>query len=668
MERARLKTPYMWLVVALGAPVILSSAYLLPVERLGLPFLLLVLMTIVISSSVAVPIPRVSGGITVSDTFIFLAMLLYDGEAAVLLAAAEGVCSSLRISRRPRTILFNSAVLACSTFLTVWVLRLCFGPLGDLPRGGFSAKFFIAICVMGLVQYVANSGLIAVEKSFKIGQPFWRTWNTYYLWTSITYFAGASAAGLIAKLAGVVGLYALAATLPLVAIVYFTYRTYLMNIESVAARAEQAQRHIEQLDHYIAERQRAEEERDRLLIREREARAEAEAANRIKDEFLTTLSHELRTPLTSIIGWAGLLRGGEVKREMQEQALESIERNARAQARLIDDLLDVSRIISGKLRLETRQLDLDAVVESALDVVRPAAAAKKIRVLYTSDPEVGPVLGDPGRLQQVLWNLLSNAVKFTPEGGRVEVHLGYAGSHATVTVSDTGHGIGPEFLPHVFERFRQADSTTARDHGGLGLGLAIVRHLVELHGGTVAAASPGEGQGTTFSVKLPLMAVRTDAGAWGREYRRAGAGAPSDRARKLQGVRVLFVDDVADACRMVSAVLEQSGAEVRTSSSTREALEVLEHWKPDVLLSDIGMPGEDGYALIQKVRAFETQRGVHIPAAALTAYARDEDRQRILAAGFEMYVAKPVGPAELVAAVAGLAARTANGLQAPASR
>ena len=668
MERARLQRPYIWLVVAVGAAVVLSSAYNLPAERLGLPFLLLVLMTIGISSSVAIRIPRVSGGITVSDTFVFLAMLLYGGEAAVLLAAAEGVCSSLRIGLKPRTVLFNSAVLACSTFLTVWVLRLCFGPLVELPRGGFSARFFIALCVMAFVQYAANSGLIAVEKSFKVGQSVWRTWNTYYLWTSITYFAGASAAGLIAKLAGMVGLYALAVTLPLVAIIYLTYRTYLKNIEAMAAQAEQARRHIEQLDQYIAERQRAEEERDRLLVREQEARAEAEAANRIKDEFLTTLSHELRTPLTSIIGWAGLLQGGGVRGEMQAQALESIERNARSQARLIDDLLDVSRIIAGKLRLETRQLDLGAVVEAALDVVRPAAAAKKIRVRYTSDPEVGAVLGDAGRLQQVMWNLLSNAVKFTPEGGRVEVHLGRAGSHATVTVSDTGRGIGPEFLPHVFERFRQADSTPGREQGGLGLGLAIVRHLVELHGGTVAATSAGEGRGATFSVNLPVMAVRTEADASWREYQGAGQGAPPDRARRLKGLRVLVVDDVEDARRMVSAVLELSGAEVRAAASTPEALELLGHWKPDVLLSDIGMPGEDGYALIRRVRALEQERGLHIPAAALTAYARDEDRQRILAAGYEVYVAKPAGPAELVAAVAGLAEQAGDGLQTPASR
>ena len=653
MERERLKKLYMWLTVALGALVLLFSAYNLPLGQLGLPFLLLVLMTIGISSSVAVPIPRVSGGITVSDTFVFLAMLLYGGEAAVLLAAAEGVCSSLRISRRPRTILFNSAVLAWSTFLTAGVLSSWFGPVVELPRGGFTAKFFIALCVMAFVQYVANTGLIAVEKSFKTGLSVWQTWYTYYLWTSVTYFAGASAAGLIAKLAGVVGLYALAATLPLVAIIYLTYRTYLKNIEAMTAQAELARRHIEQLDDYIAKRKLAEEERDLLLIREREARAEAEAANRIKDEFLTTLSHELRTPLTSIVGWAGLLRGGGMSPEMQAQALESIQRNAKAQAQLIDDLLDVSRIISGKLRLETRQLDLNSVIEAAIEVVRPAAEAKKIQILYTREPSVGPVMGDAGRLQQVAWNLFSNAVKFTPEGGRVEVRLERVGSKVRMTVSDTGRGIRAEFLPHVFERFRQADSTTARDQGGLGLGLAIVRHLVELHGGTVSAESPGEGQGATFSVTLPPVAVRMEAGAAERDYQRAAA--PFERARKLQGLRVLVVDDVADARQMISAVLSQSGAEVKTSASTREALEVLEQWEPDVLVSDIGMPGEDGYALIREVRALEKERGVHIPAAALTAYARDEDRTRAIAAGYETHVAKPVGPNELVMTVAGLA-------------
>ena len=657
MSRHRFVSSYMRLVIAAGAGLALFSAYRLDAAQLDLGFLLLTLITLGVGSLLTIRIPELSSHISVSDALIFLTMLLHGGEAAVLLGALVAFCESLRFSRKPTTILFNSAATTCSIFLTVWTLRLLFSPLGltDLPRHGFSAIFVIAICVMALAQYVYNSSLVAVLASFKTDLPVWYTWRKYYLWTSVTYFAGASSAAIVATFIGAVGFYAFLATLPIVAIIYFTYHTYLKNIEAAAAQAEQAGRHVEELNHYIEERKRAQEERDRLLVREQEARAEAEAANRIKDEFLSTLSHELRTPLTSILGWAGLLRTTIRDEKVRAQALESIERNAKSQAQLIDDLLDVSRIISGKLRLDTRQVRLHAVIEAAMDVVRPAAEAKNIRFRYVQEPSAGPVSGDPGRLQQVVWNLLSNAVKFTPEGGSVEVRLERIASYARITVTDTGRGIDPQFLPHVFERFRQADSTTAREHGGLGLGLAIVRHLVELHGGTVHVESPGRDQGAVFYINLPIMAVSMETSEIEREYQR-GRGTLSLASRTaLDGLRVLVVDDAADARKMISAVLAHWGAEVKTSSSTQEALEMLEQWHPDVLVSDIGMPGEDGYALIHKVR----ERGRRIPAAALTAYAREEDRKLALAAGFQMHVAKPVGPNELVTTVAGLAGRVA---------
>jgi signal transduction histidine kinase/ActR/RegA family two-component response regulator len=576
-----------------------------------------------------------------------------------LLAAAVALCESLRFSKKAMTMLFNSAVTACSTFLTVWTLRLCFGPIVDLPRGGYSATFIVAICIMALAQYIFNSSLVAVLAAYKTDQPVWYTWKKYYLWTSITYFAGASAAGIIAVLVGAVGFYAVIVTTPIIAVIYFTYHMYLKNIEAAAAQAEQAQRHVAELSHYIAERRRAEEERDQLLVREQKARAEAEAANRIKDEFLATLSHELRTPMTPILGWTELMRTTpNLNEATRAQILESIERSAKTQVQLIEDLLDVSRIVSGKLYLNVGPVDLASVIEAALDVVRPAADAKNIRILYMPDSPVGPVSGDAARLQQVVWNLLFNAVKFTPEGGRVEIRLERVGSHAQIIVSDTGKGIGAEFLPYVFDRFRQADGTTTREHGGLGLGLAIVRHLAELHGGTVHAESQGVGRGATFSVDLPLMAVRMEASAVEREYQRDGDGArSSDQLSALNGLRVLVVEDEADAREMIKAVLTQGGAEVRTSASTREALEVLEQWKPDVLMSDIGMPGEDGYALIHKVRALAEEHGGRIPAAALTAYVREEDRKRILAAGYQKHVAKPVGPAELITTIADLSGR-----------
>ncbi|HEY8186706.1 MAG TPA: ATP-binding protein, partial [Pyrinomonadaceae bacterium] len=651
----------MRLIVAAGAAVFCFSAYNLPVTRLDLRFVLLAVITIGVGLCLTVQIPHLSSHISVSDTFIFLPMLLYGGEPAILLAAVVAFCESLRFSKKPMTILFNSSVTACSTFLTVWTLRFCFRPTAivDLPRSSHSTTFIAAICVMALAQYIFNSSLVAVLAAYKTDQPFWDTWKKFYLWTSITYFAGASAAGIIVKLVDAVSFDVVIVAIPIITIIYFTYHMYLKNVEVAAAQAEQAERHVQELNHYIAERKRAEEERDRLLILEQKARAEAEAANRIKDQFLSTLSHELRTPMTPILSWAMLLRiNPMLDAETRAQALESIERSAKAEIRLIDELLDVSRIASGKLSLNVRLVDLMSVIEAAIDVVRPAADIKNIEVLCVQDSAIGPVSGDAARLQQVVWNLLVNAIKFTPERGRVEIRLKTVGSHARITVSDTGKGISAEFLPYVFEGFRQADSTTAREYGGLGLGLAIVRHLVELHGGTVHTESQGEGKGATFSVDLPFMAIREDPDEGKPEYRRVGRDWLSGLPSALQGLRVLVVEDEADSRETIMAVLTQGGAEVRTSASAREALEVLQQWKPDVLMSDIGMPNEDGFALIQKVRALTEERGGRIPAAALTAYVKKEDRKLVLAAGYQMHVTKPVGPAELINAVANLSKLT----------
>ncbi|HYO63822.1 MAG TPA: ATP-binding protein [Pyrinomonadaceae bacterium] len=640
---------YMRAVVLCGAALAVYSAYALPLGRLDAQFALLAVITIVVSSCLTAKIPRLSSHITVSDTFIFLTMLLYGGEAAVLLAAVEGLCSSMRVNRKLSSNLFNAAVMACATFLTVTTLRLMFGTAQSLSYTDFSPQFILAVCVMALAQYAFNSGLVSVLAAYKIDRPFWDTWRTYYLWTSITYFAGASAAGIIAKMIHSVGFYAVLVTTPIIAIIFFTYETYRKNIEASKAQAEQAERHVEELSLYLSEREQAERERDLLLVREREARAEAEAANRIKDEFLATLSHELRTPLVAIIGWADLLRSGRLKEEARAQALETIERSALAQSQLINELLDVSRIITGKLLLNTEELDLASVVGAAVEVMRPAANAKNIAIRQRCEPGAAVVSGDAARLQQVVWNLLANAVKFTPKGGRVEVAAECSDSHVTLSVSDTGRGISAEFLPHVFDRFRQADSTTTRRHGGLGLGLAIVRHLVELHGGTVTAESPGEGLGTTFSVSLPLAAGHVVASKAAACVREAGG----EGGQVLGGVRVLVVDDEADTRAVISAVLAESGAEVHACDSTREALAELERWTPDVIMSDIGMPGEDGYALMREVRS--RARASSIPAAALTAYARDEDRRLAYAAGFQKHLAKPVRSAELVNAVASLA-------------
>jgi PAS domain S-box-containing protein len=387
----------------------------------------------------------------------------------------------------------------------------------------------------------------------------------------------------------------------------------------------------------ITERKRAEADRAHL-IREQAARAEAESANRIKDEFLMTLSHELRTPLNAILGWVEILRSGWSGDATE--ALETISRNARAQVQLVDDLLDVSRIVSGKLRLDSQPVDLQQVAMQAIEVVRPAAAAKRVELLQLFDGSQPMVKGDPDRLQQIVWNLLSNAVKFTPRGGRVEIRISAAAQHAVITVHDNGAGIPPEFLPHLFERFRQQDSSTTRQHGGLGLGLAIVRHLVELQGGTVAADSGGEGRGSTFTVTLPLLETTVPAAS-----RQPSTSA--DHPIDLTGTRVLVVDDRLDERQLFEFVLEHAGAEVRTASNAIEAQDVFSAWRPDVLVTDIAMPDEDGYALLRRLRS----HAAGLPAIAVTAHARQEDRERALTAGFNLYVAKPVDPVRLTDAV-----------------
>lgn len=402
----------------------------------------------------------------------------------------------------------------------------------------------------------------------------------------------------------------------------------------------------------MTERRRREAERAGLLVREQLARAEAEKASRAKDEFIATVSHELRTPLNAVLGWARLLRSGKLDADAMARAVEAIERSASTQARIVDDLLDVSRIVRGKLKLDVRPVELVPVIEAAIDTVRPAAAAKGIAVAASLASRAGPVAGDPGRLQQVVWNLLSNAIKFTPQGGRVEVRLEQVQDVVRIQVADTGPGIDADFLPHVFERFRQADQSSTRAHGGLGIGLAIVRHLVEAHGGTVAVESAGRGRGATFTVDLPVHAARRAP---------AAGAAPADEAasgrQALEALRVLVVDGDADTLRAVRQLLEQAGAEVTAATSASEALAALERSLPDVLLSDIGMPGEDGLSLIERVRGLDPARGGRVPAAALTAQAQSEDRRQALLAGYQMYLAKPVDPAELTAAVARLAGR-----------
>jgi PAS domain S-box-containing protein len=400
----------------------------------------------------------------------------------------------------------------------------------------------------------------------------------------------------------------------------------------------------------ISERRKAEEERDRLLT-------EAQAANRAKTNFLAVLSHELRTPLNPILGWAEVLRLRRDEPDLTDRGLEAIARNVKAQVRLIDDLLDVSKIEAGKLRLEVRTVELAPIVEAALDAIAPAAEAKQIQVQRVLDPS-GMVLGDSDRLQQVIWNLVANAVKFTPKRGRIQVSVSRINSHVEVAVGDTGQGIAADYLPHVFDRFSQADTSIRRQFGGLGLGLTIARELVELHGGTIEARSEGEGKGATFVIKLPRSLVAAPLPGEPREHPTVAAPGPSSlQYPNLAGVRVLLVDDDAATREVAQAILEPLGADVRLAASAAEALVLLARDRPDVLVADIEMPGEDGYSLINRVRSLPAHEGRGTPAAALTAFARPEDRWRALDAGFQLHLAKPIEPLGLAIAVAHLAGR-----------
>jgi len=384
---------------------------------------------------------------------------------------------------------------------------------------------------------------------------------------------------------------------------------------------------------------------------------EAKAANQLKDQFLATVSHELRNPLAPILTWTHLLRSGTLEKEKADRGLEVIERNVVSLSQLIDDLVDVSRVVSGKFRLDVRPIDLLPVIRAAAESQRPASDAKQIRLQLVLDERAGLISGDSERLQQVMGNLLSNAIKFTPKGGSVKAVLSRAESHVEVAIADTGIGMEPRFLPHVFEPFQQETDGSTRRHGGLGLGLSIVRHIVELHGGEISAESGGPGQGSTFTIKFPLLGVSEPSGSLRPRHPRVADGLSNVLLGRLDRVRVLLVDDEPNANEAVQALLDSCGAEVRVAASAAQALEMLDVWKPDVLISDIAMPEEDGYVLIKKIRARGAEQSGNVPAAALTAFATTEDRVSILAAGFQMYLAKPAEPSELIAVVASLASR-----------
>jgi signal transduction histidine kinase/ActR/RegA family two-component response regulator len=428
--------------------------------------------------------------------------------------------------------------------------------------------------------------------------------------------------------------------------------------EEVIRAREEATRVQSELDEVMVQVREANERLVVATVHAQTMTEEAETANRLKDEFLATVSHEVRTPLNTVLGWARMLKSKELDQERTAHALDTIERNAIGLARIVDDLLDVSRIVAGTLHLVHYPVDLPAVTQAAVDAVRPLAAAKSIQLQFSPDPSATEVVsGDAGRLQQVVVNLLSNAIKFTPEAGRVDVSVKRAGPNLELVVQDTGEGMSADFLPHVFDRFRQADSATTRRHTGLGLGLAIVRQLVELHGGTVRAESSGPGKGAKFTVCLPILTSPLV-----REWTRADEGRPAPSLQRLDGLHVLVVEDNADGREVMTMMLERAGARATAVGSVREALAAVESLQPDVLVSDIGLPDEDGYALIRRIRSREAERGGFLPAVAMTGFVRTEDRARVLAAGFQVHVPKPINSAELTAAIAAVARDPRRGM------
>jgi signal transduction histidine kinase/CheY-like chemotaxis protein len=619
---------------------------------------------------VNLPIPLASGStLSVSYAADLMTLLLLGPRAAVLVAAA-GVWTQCTVKiRRPypwyRTV-FSIAAEAVTMAVSGLVYSWLGGPSAPVDVSPLARPLVATIAT----YFVVNTGLVAAAIALTSKRTFTQVWLEDFLWSGASFMvagtAGAVAAVVIAR-----GEHWKAVLM--IAPVYLTYRTYQVFVgrledrdryaletrrlheETVAALslARQAENALaaekDRLAVTVAELTRLEAARQQLLERERAARETAEEGNRLKDQFLATVSHELRTPLNAILGWADMLRRNILDESRRDRASEAIYENATRQTRLIDELLDVAGIVSGKLRLERTVVDLEQVLRGAMEVVQPAADAKGVAVAIHVEAPLSGVYGDGGRLQQIAWNLLSNAVKFTQTGGEVQVRLRRTQGAAEITVTDNGAGIPAEFLPWVFEPFRQADASHTRRYGGLGLGLSIVKHLVEAHGGSVSVSSPGEGWGATFTVRLPIRAVAPDhAQAAGTAH-----SASKEQGASLHGLSVLVVDDDYESREVVAAHLSSRNAVVLKAESAAEALETLRRERVDVLLADIAMPGEDGYALIRRIRALDA-RAASIPAAALTALAREEDRQRVLDAGFQLHLAKPIDGRSLVAAVKSL--------------
>jgi signal transduction histidine kinase/ActR/RegA family two-component response regulator len=637
-------------VVAGAALFVVQFPRELPRPALFVGLLLLSCLTSIWKVNLPIPLAS-SSTLSVSYAANLMSLLLLGTRQATLIAVIGSWTQCTVNIKRPypwyRTA-FSAAGEAITMFATGLVFQQLSGHTGAFDLAALPRPIVGAI----LTYFVVNTGLVAGAIALTTGRPPLEVWRHEFLWSAGSFFVAGSAGAIGAVLIERGQIWA---AVLMVAPVYLTYSTY----RTFVGRLDDQRRHRERVAAALEEMTELEQQRNELLEREQAARASAEEANRLKDQFLAIVSHELRTPLNAILGWSDILQRGRLEKVKKERAVRAIYDSARVQARLIDELLDVSRIISGKLRLERTVLDWTEVIRAALDTARPAAEGKGIDIDVQLDPAAGAFVGDAERLQQVVWNLVANAVKFTPQGGTISIRLQRTRDAIELSVVDTGEGIPQHFLPSMFEPFRQADGSNTRRHGGLGLGLAIVKHLVEAHGGTISAQSAGVGQGSTFVISLPMaessvnFGVPDIAGTRSSSYR-------ADTLVSLEGARVLVVDDDDAGRDVVAAHLEARDAKVIGAASANEALDILERERFDVLLVDIAMPGRDGYELIRMVRGMSPAMCATIPAAALTAFARAEDRRKSLESGFQMHLTKPIDPGALVEAVAALRSDALN--------
>ncbi|MDT4969411.1 MAG: hypothetical protein QOJ64_4148 [Acidobacteriota bacterium] len=638
MNRQRFTIPYMWLIISLGAAASVFSASHLSPAGLDLRFVLLAVITLAIGSRLSIQIPQLSSHISVSDTLIFLTMLLYGGEVAVLLAAAEAFCSSLRFSKKAMTIMFNSAVMACSTFLTVWTFRLCFGMIVNLPHAEFSANFISAICVMALVQYIANSGLVAVLAACKTDQPVWHTWSKYYLWTSVTYFAGASAAGIIAKLVGVVGFYAVTVTIPIMAFVYFTYRTYLKNIEvmaaaakaeaaaaarteAAAAQAEQAERHVEELNHYIAEQER---------IREQFSQVEKMSA---LGELASGVAHDFNNTLAGILGRAQLLLGTREPAKI-ENGLKIIIKTAKDGAKTIKRIQDFAR---QRRDHDFQPVDMSQLLLDVGEITRPRwkdrAEASNVHISLDLQLRCNAlILGDESELREVLVNMVFNAVDAMPDGGTLTLSAQEKDRYVEISVNDTGAGMSEEVRLRIFDPF-----FTTKGKTGMGLGLAVGYGIIRRHEGIVEVESE-LGVGTSFRIRLPI--------ARGAIKAVPTAELPSIAlaTSQLFCTRILVVDDEEHVRNLLRDILEKEGCVVSLAEGGREALSIFEREGCDAIFTDVGMPEMSGWELARAVR----ERDKSVPLAVITGWGEAVGSNERKAAQVDWVVTKPFDTPQIV--------------------